>query len=305
MSVWEQLPKEIRQKGDKLRGNAETQEVIDYLVQQIAVHRKLPAFPVSKGSTSVEGEKYPVSQILPSRRQVLLVVNKKKWCTLATNDQSVVSQGDFSDYNVFLYLPVPKRGPKQQCHMVLAKLGGSMPFVVFSITGDASGAVSQLKKFTKYSAVDLEANNRAVVAYVGAREGFLYFLDDFLFYGFRKPLMLVMLAEIESVSFTMVTSRTFNVVVKLLDDTQHEFEKIDHKYYDMILQFIELHNLNDESMAEDRKAKRQRTEPTVLETAEQEAKEEADNKEDDDDDDDDEEFDSMVESAEESEEDHV
>lgn len=276
MSVWEQLPKPVREKCTKLVADPEFGDVVKFFVEELANAQGKKPFPpdsspfsstqssTTSNSTATKQSKnaqsFPVSQVLPARKAVQLQVTKSSFTTVNNADGAVLSQGDFKDYNVFLNLPMPKRSPKPQQYIVLTSLNGQSVRFIFLVGSDNSEAlVSSLKSSTKYSSVDLVENSAMVTAYVGAREGTLYFLKDFLFFGFKKPLMLAMLAEVESVSFTLVTSRTFDLVVKLLDDSQHEFEKIDHKYYDMILEYINANDLNDESLAEERKAKRQRT----------------------------------------------
>lgn len=278
MSVWEQLPNSVREKCAKLAANPEFGDAIKYLVEELATAQGKKPFPAGSSpfspaaaslstapsSTAPKPNKsaltFPVSQVLPARKSVQLQVTNTSFTTVNNADGAVLSEGDFKNYNVFLNLPMPKRSPKPQQYVVLTSLNGqSVPFIFLVGSENSEALVSALKKNTKYSSVDLVENSAMVTAYVGAREGTLYFLKDFLFFGFKKPLMLAMLAEVESVSFTLVTSRTFNLVVKLLDDSQHEFEKIDHKYYEMILEYINANDLNDESLAEERKAKRQRT----------------------------------------------
>lgn len=52
-----------------------------------------------------------------------------------------------------------------------------------------------------------------VKAYRGGKDGFLFWLDKGIFFGFKKPLWWVGLEQVESISYTSVLQRTFNVVV--------------------------------------------------------------------------------------------
>lgn len=278
------LPADIRAKAEKVLADSgsDAAAVVRYLLGAPGPARaatKLENFP----------ERWPISQLLPTRRAVNFGVNAKQLATFNEKDGVVSAEGDFSTYNVFLMLPLPRR-PKPHFNLVLTKLGGQGPFLVLSTSNPSSEMVTRVSQQCKYSDTKVDVS-QAVPVYIGAQEGLLYLLSDFLFFGFKKPLKLFLVAEIESISFTVVTSRTFNIVVKLLDDSVHEFEKIPHDFHARILAFIDKNNLNDESLAEERKAKRQKTGPSALEEALDEDKKHAEEEDDDEDDDDDDEED--------------
>ncbi|ODQ65614.1 Rtt106-domain-containing protein [Nadsonia fulvescens var. elongata DSM 6958] len=105
--------------------------------------------------------------------------------------------------------------------------------------------------------------NYSVGAHRGSKEGHLYFLSDKIIYGFKKPVLLLGLSEIDSVSFSSVTRMTFNLVIKLdpelaskLNTSETlEFAMIDQDEYAGIEQYIITNGLDNNSMSQERKAK--------------------------------------------------
>lgn len=116
-------------------------------------------------------------------------------------------------------------------------------------------------------------NERAVhvKAFRGSKDGYLFFLPNGILWGFKKPLLFIPLDRIVAISYTSVLQRTFNMVVEI--DVSHapdlgpdadakteelEFAMIDQEDYAGIDEtYVRRHGLNNRSMAEGRKAKRQ------------------------------------------------
>lgn len=120
-------------------------------------------------------------------------------------------------------------------------------------------------------------------AHRGSKDGYLFFLPNGILWGFKKPLLFIPLDRINSVSYVNVLQRTFNIVVEV--DVSHapqqenpksgqpgaqweedetplteeiEFAMIDQEDYSTIDEtYVRRHGLNNRSMAEGRKAKRQ------------------------------------------------
>lgn len=120
-------------------------------------------------------------------------------------------------------------------------------------------------------------------AHRGSKDGYLFFLPNGILWGFKKPLLFIPLDRINSVSYVNVLQRTFNMVVEV--DVSHapqqenpksgqpgaqweedetplteeiEFAMIDQEDYSTIDEtYVRRHGLNNRSMAEGRKAKRQ------------------------------------------------
>lgn len=277
----ESLPPAVRAAIQSLReaDATSTQQLVDYFLDEISrltsrfggEQNTLNRNAVTLSNFRVQFET-KLSQIVPVRKQVEVRVGEDGLATFSGGSSSTtpLESGSWNDFNVMLLLPLPKKAKKQE-NLVLTKLGTALTSLVFGVNS-SSAEIEELlrilKTHCKYS--DTTANeDSVVVAYVGAREGLLYLLDDFVFYGFRKPLKLFILAEIDSISFTLVTSRTFNVVVQLLDGSVHEFEQISHSFFNMFQNYIARHNLSDQSMAEERRAKRRKTAPSELEQAEE------------------------------------
>ena len=96
-----------------------------------------------------------------------------------------------------------------------------------------------------------------VIAHRGAKEGFLYFLETGILYGFRKPVLFFPLATIREVTFTNILQRTFNLVVSIEDNVQgEEFGMIDQAVFSGIQGYTVKHGIQDASLSEQRKAKK-------------------------------------------------
>lgn len=122
-----------------------------------------------------------------------------------------------------------------------------------------------------------------VKAHRGSKDGFLFFLPNGILWGYKKPLLFLPLDRIVALSYTNVLQRTFNVEVEV--DVSHappaaaaaqdgqqkadndasemkteviEFAMIDQEDYQRIDEtYVRRHGLNNRSMAEGRRAKRQ------------------------------------------------
>ncbi|KAL4914035.1 hypothetical protein BDW62DRAFT_150221 [Aspergillus aurantiobrunneus] len=100
-----------------------------------------------------------------------------------------------------------------------------------------------------------------VKAFRGSKEGYLFLLSTGIFFGFKKPLLFFAFENIESISYTSVLQRTFNLNVVARangsDETQEfEFSMIDQADFSGIDTYIKTHGLQDASLAEARRAKR-------------------------------------------------
>ncbi|OJJ47481.1 hypothetical protein ASPZODRAFT_130973 [Penicilliopsis zonata CBS 506.65] len=102
-----------------------------------------------------------------------------------------------------------------------------------------------------------------VKAFRGSKEGYLFFLSNGILFGFKKPLVFFSFENIESISYTSVLQRTFNLnviarpTISTGDDTmEFEFSMIDQADYAGIDTYIKRHGLQDASLAEARRAKR-------------------------------------------------
>ncbi|KAK2043633.1 Rtt106-domain-containing protein [Colletotrichum somersetense] len=104
-----------------------------------------------------------------------------------------------------------------------------------------------------------------VKAFRGSKDGYLFFLPNGIFYGFKKPLVFLPIDRIVAFSYTSVLQRTFNIVVEVFtegDATEEiEFGMLDQEDYAGIDEsYVKRHGLQDRSMAEQRKAKMELTE---------------------------------------------
>ncbi|KAI4824802.1 Rtt106-domain-containing protein [Aureobasidium sp. EXF-8845] len=101
-----------------------------------------------------------------------------------------------------------------------------------------------------------------VKAHKGSKDGYLFFLSVGIVWVFKKPLALFTFENIESISYTSVLQRTFNIVITAMPDPvtgekqDVEFSMLDQADFAGIDQYVKRHDLNDASMAADRRAKK-------------------------------------------------
>ncbi|KAI0406364.1 hypothetical protein F4802DRAFT_112847 [Xylaria palmicola] len=105
-----------------------------------------------------------------------------------------------------------------------------------------------------------------VKAFRGSKDGFLFFLESGILWGFKKPLMFLPLDKIAAISYTNVLQRTFNMVVEIYTGEggdeeatdEIEFAMLDQEDYNGINEnYVARHKLQDRSLADQRKAKRE------------------------------------------------
>ncbi|KAJ5275917.1 hypothetical protein N7524_002070 [Penicillium chrysogenum] len=101
-----------------------------------------------------------------------------------------------------------------------------------------------------------------VKAFRGSKEGYLFLLSTGILFAFKKPLLFFSFATIDSVSYTSVLQRTFNLNVMARpengseeDNQEFEFSMIDQDNFSGIDTYIKWHGLQDASLAEARRAK--------------------------------------------------
>lgn len=91
--------------------------------------------------------------------------------------------------------------------------------------------------------------------------GYLFFLENGIFFGFKKPLSFFPFNEIESISYTSVLQRTFNLNITIRPhpdaDTQEiEYSMLDQQDFAGIDTYVKTHQLQDASLADARRAKK-------------------------------------------------
>ena len=104
-----------------------------------------------------------------------------------------------------------------------------------------------------------------VKAFRGSKDGYLFFLSDGIFFGFKKPLAFFAFEDVESISYTSVLQRTFNLNIAYrtssADDAnpdaiqEIEFSMLDQVDFLGIDAYIKRNGLQDASLAEARRAK--------------------------------------------------
>ena len=100
-----------------------------------------------------------------------------------------------------------------------------------------------------------------IKAFRGAKDGFLFLLSTGIIWGFKKPLEFFPFDVIDSVSYTSVLQRTFNLNIATrtssdAEPQEFEFSMIDQADFAGIDGYVKRHGLQDASMAEQRRAKK-------------------------------------------------
>jgi hypothetical protein len=92
--------------------------------------------------------------------------------------------------------------------------------------------------------------------------GYLFLLSTGILFAFKKPLLFFSFDTVESVSYTSVLQRTFNLNILARprngleeDNEEFEFQMIDQANFGGIDEYIKRHGLQDASLAEARRAK--------------------------------------------------
>lgn len=101
-----------------------------------------------------------------------------------------------------------------------------------------------------------------VSGFRGSKDGYLFFLENGILWGFKKPLVFIPLDRIAAISYTNILQITFNMVVEAFSgegepNQELEFGMIDQQDYGGIDVYVKRNRLQDRSMAEQRKAKLQ------------------------------------------------
>jgi hypothetical protein len=168
--------------------------------------------------------------------------------------------------------------------------------------------------YIKLSPLGQRQEHFGVKAYRKTSEGYLFFLPNGIFYGFKKPCLLFPLSDIGTTSFHDITQRTFNLTLTMkvghqprgvgydalvnknkdpsADSTEgdsYEFSMIDQTEYGVIDQYIKKNKINDNSMSEERKAPLPKLQQDEMDDEEEETTETSKKRQTADDDDDDEE----------------
>ncbi|CAO3681170.1 unnamed protein product [Rhizopus stolonifer] len=119
--------------------------------------------------------------------------------------------------------------------------------------------------------VDSKEEKAYVVAYLKAKDGFLFFLPTGILFGFKKPTLFIPTCSLSNHAVTSITQRTFDLVFTIKkdsvlygnpnfrstkdgEDETIEFSMISQEEYAPIDAYIKQAGVNDQSMSEERRA---------------------------------------------------
>lgn len=109
------------------------------------------------------------------------------------------------------------------------------------------------------TSLDVPVPSFHVECHRGTKEGTLYFLPEYVIFGFKKPILVFESSNIESISYSSITRLTFNVTLITKEDdgygNKFEFSMIDQTEYSKIDEYVKMKQVKDESMSEELKAK--------------------------------------------------
>ncbi|OAA63102.1 hypothetical protein ISF_04978 [Cordyceps fumosorosea ARSEF 2679] len=154
---------------------------------------------------------------------------------------------------------------------------------------DVTIVASDPNKFHSMVRQPHRPNEKAVhvSGFRGSKDGYLFFLENGILWGFKKPLIFIPLKRIAAVSYTNILQITFNIVVEVFPEEggevdgadgneEYEFGMVDQQDYGGIDDYVKRNGLQDRSMAEQRKGKLQLAENKAKKGANGEAEAEGD-----------------------------
>ncbi len=171
--------------------------------------------------------------------------------------------------NDLFILPIPDKNT--QFHIIFNFLNKELDPIVANIpieTLSSFSVIENLQKLHKTIKIEnpfMGNNNDSdkqfyVQTHNGTKEGYLYFIKNYIVFGMKKPIIIVNLLEIDEISYSSITRLTFNINIKLNDKFEnktYEFSMIDHDEFSIIDNYIKENKINDKSLSDELKAKSQ------------------------------------------------
>lgn len=234
-----------------------------------------------------------VSIQAPFRKKLDIVLAKE--VVILRKAQTPEYTVKISEIDAVFFLPIPEKAKPHWALIIIPKKntekGTNLEVVMATIAEDTiksvikpetggelySGSIQEiLLLFFQRRGIAITSNETMppgqslinVNAYRGSKDGQLYFLPDSVFFGFKKPLLIFLLSKILSISYSSITKSTFNLIIKYtenplegeasstsLSEYEFEFSMLDQNNFETINRYVEYHGLNNESLAEKRRAK--------------------------------------------------
>jgi len=259
-------------------------------------HRPLDSTGWDKGATCSVAD---VSFSIPQRKKLKLELNSSagiRATSLVAGDASVEFAVNWDTVQDVFCLPLPEKAQAQYNFCVLSDGLTSDPILwtvpdtlpkdgVFQGPSVQQGdtyksiLISEINRALKmhnkhvvepnkdeFASQIVQAHRKGEVAYHvkafrGSKDGYLFLLSTGILWGFKKPLEFFSFDTIESVSYTSVLQRTFNLNIAFRPSDEaniqeFEFSMIDQANFAGIDAYIKRHELQDASMAEQRRAKK-------------------------------------------------
>ena len=178
------------------------------------------------------------------------------------------------DHSIYLFIQCKNHPDSKDVDSILLVLRKDKTIHQFQLMGVLPNDVSDFNKCLEYmrkqailtgfrignpfnSPVSSHVMPFHVACHRGRQEGTLYFLQDVLIFGFRKPILVFDVSKIESITYTSITRLTFNVTLITDDGERCEFSMIDQSEYSRIDEYVKSKEVKDKSMSEELKAKTQ------------------------------------------------
>ncbi|ORY82139.1 hypothetical protein BCR37DRAFT_39375 [Protomyces lactucae-debilis] len=209
----------------------------------------------------------------PVRKKLTLQLSKRR--LVAKSATAIELAVEYASIRHVCLLPVPEKAVKQFNYCIFYTDGqdSEVACLVFTVN-DVNDKLPALKRqmvaikgqvheprledFTSAIPQPHRKQEKAVhaVAHRGSKEGFLFFLEVGILYGFKRPILLIPLADIETITYSDILQRTFNLTVELHgeDEDSVEFSMIDIANHERVDHYIRKYKLQDASMSESRRA---------------------------------------------------
>jgi hypothetical protein len=163
---------------------------------------------------------------------------------LPTPDKPATAKG--SHWSIVFILPpsiIPSTGLKGDVDIVTFGFEDTEswtvePAPISPVTSQRSFIIQQLEQWTHHKVKSASSAfsptgtgvknsstaRRYVHCHVKTRDGYLFFMDHGLFFGFRKPVVFIPLTDIVQIGVATITSRTFSLCVTLTPSTSNTID---------------------------------------------------------------------------------
>ncbi|CAO3618206.1 unnamed protein product [Mucor fragilis] len=230
-----------------------------------------------------------ISFQLPARKKLDLIITRTRLILFNPKQNAIEVQYNLDDLSQLggACVPSPDKAVKSYTYTIFLKTEDVIVFNTqdkVNVTLKKPDAEDQILETNKHepskeffrstgvSSTTGKLEDRShVIGYLKAKDGFLFFLPTGILFGFKKPTLFFPISSLASTVITNITQRTFDLTLTLRpeskilgsagfrttkdgDDDTVQFSMIEQSEYGGIEAYTKKLNINDHSMAEERKA---------------------------------------------------